>query len=724
MLDPVPPASSPPEEQRQSRRAWALIAALIVIQFLLFRQHAIREILWAYPAHHDQVKFLHESQEIYFKMLDSGFWSGILFQLQHPLPSSFLLSLQGAVIFFLFGPQRFNALSLVFAYFALLQVTLAFCVRRLTGRWSLSFIAQGLLIGTMSRFFYAGGLSDFRADGPASSLYGVTLCCFLLSENLTNPRWSQLTAFSAALLCWNRPIAGVYLLGIALILWLIMVARIRRSEHDLSSRQLLRGTGKYGVMFAALTLPIPIIGARISYEYYVVGHFLTPENKIRALEQGVVTLTDNLRYYPDSLVRYHLGQPVIVLWVLLMAAAALFLGIGRLRYAGGLARSKASSVSLGMLAIWLVTPLAILTANLSKSPLVASVALTPAVLLATFLLCRVLQPWLTAASPRLASVSSTALAAISVLVGMTVMANAEVRPDVHSANVAPIKALMKAYDDVTAYCQYFGLKNPTFVTDRILEYFNGTAAAVVIFERSGLNIQPQEWLARNIYERPLEEVLRVTDSADCALLTLDPVEKTKASLFPFELTAAKWQDAYRKMVTTQMIPLARLSMPGHNFQIFVRPRVRVEGDSGGWLTADGAELLAPARVLRVWPIIRLSGSTIGSKHLRGSLGTTVTMAGGSGRTIPSRASIAADESYEIQVDASGIPLPDTGLVHLRLSFDRYFVPKALGINPDPRKLVIQFPKTAAMSPAPAIADRDGLMVPPLPPQLSAGDLYP
>ena len=723
MLDPVPPASSPPEDQRQSRQAWALIAALIVIQFLLFRQHAIRELLWAYPAHHDQVKFLHNSLEVYFKMLDSGFWSGVVLQLLHSPPSSFLLSLQGAVIFFLFGPQRLNALTLVFAYFALSQATVAFCVRRLTGRWSLSFIAQGLLIGTMSRFFYAGGLSDFRADGPASSLYGVTLCCFLLSEKLTNPRWSQLTVFSAALLCWNRPIAGVYLVGITLVLLSLFLFRNRRSEHASSSRQVLRGAGKCGLMFAALTLPMPILGARILYEYYVVGHFLTPENKIRALEQGVVTLSDNLLYYPRTLAWFHLGGPVMALWVLLMAAAALLLGFGRLRYSGGLAPAKPLPISLGVLAIWLVTPLAILTVNLSKSPLVASVGVVPAVLLATFLLYRVLDSWLAAAPPRLASISSTALAVISVLVGMTFMANAEGRPDVHSANVASIKALMKAYDDVTAYCQYYGLKNPNFVTDRILEYFNGTAAGVVIPERSGLNIQPKEWLAHNIYERPLDEVLRVTASADCALLTLDPVEKTQASLFPFELTAAKWQDAYRKMVTTQMIPLARLSMPGHNFQIFARPRVRVEGDSGGWLTADGAELFAPARVLRVWPIIRLTGSTIGSKHLQGSLGTTVTLARGPGRTIPSQASIAPDESYEIQVDASGIPLPETGLVQLHLSFDRFFVPKDLGINPDPRKLVIQFPKTASLSPASAQADRGGLVPSPLPPQLSIGDLY-
>ena len=156
---------------RRTLHAWILIAALILLQFLLFRQQLVREILWSYPANHDQVNFLQLSQETQHHMLTDGFWKGVGVTLRSPKPSSFMLPIQGGLVYYFLGPQRINALMLVFAYFALLQVVLAFSVHRLTGRWSASFIALGLLIGTSSRFFFAGGLADFRADGIASYLY-------------------------------------------------------------------------------------------------------------------------------------------------------------------------------------------------------------------------------------------------------------------------------------------------------------------------------------------------------------------------------------------------------------------------------------------------------------------------------------------------------------------------------------------------------------------------
>ena len=378
---------------------------------------------------------------------------------------------------------------------------------------------------------------------------------------------------------------------------------------------------------------------------------------------------------------------------------------------------RPTPVSWSTLLIWTVMPLAILTLNLSKSPVVASVSVTPIVLLATFLLYRVLLA--SRVSPQLANVSCTACAAVSVFIGMTLMANAEGRPDVHAANVTEVKQLLKAYDDITAYCQRFRLKQPIFVSDRILEYFNGTAAAVIIFERTGLNLGPRELLAYNIWERSTDEVLRVAATADCALVTLDPLEKIQAPQYPFHQSAANWQAPYRNLVTSQMVQIAELAMPGHRFQLFVRPRASIEGDSFGWLTADGARIAAPARVLKALPIVQFFGSTIGSKHLNGPLGTTVTMTADPLRppiVVPSRATIHPDESYEIRIDLSGAKLPESGQVRMELSFDRYFIPKDLGINPDPRKLVLQFPTSSSLTPA-ALQTA----APPL--QLTVGDLY-
>jgi hypothetical protein len=357
---------------------------------------------------------------------------------------------------------------------------------------------------------------------------------------------------------------------------------------------------------------------------------------------------------------------------------------------------------------------------LAKSPLVASISVAPIVLFAIFAFYRILQTSDEVIPAQFAGGCRIGLAAMSLLVGMTLMANAEGQPGPHTANAAQIKRLMKAYDDIALYAQNFQLRRLNIATDRVLEYFNGTAAGVIMQERSGLNIEPRELLATSIFARSAEEAVRAATAADCALLTINPVESTGNSLFPFHQSAAAWQRAYREVVTRQMAQVAELTMGDHRFQIFLRPRVSIDGDSGGWLTSDGARISAPARALKVLPIIQFSGTTIGSNHLKGPLRTTVILPNAPGKpalNIPSKATIHPDESYEIQIDLTGTPLPESGQVQMQLLFDRYFVPKDLGINPDPRKLVIQFPKSSTLLPP----VRQSISPTP---RLLTGDLYP
>ena len=724
MPDLGPPAGCSPDELRKSRLAWLAIAILILVQFSLFRQQVVREILPTYPAYYDQARFLQLAQETYQSMMTRGFWSGLFASLNRPQPASFMLPIQGGLAYYIFGPHRFNALALTFAYFALLQVTVAYTVRRITGRWSMGLVAVGLLVGTASRFLYAGGLDDFRADSIAASLYGVTLCCFLLSDWLADRQWRRLTVLSAALLCWFRPIAGVYLAGTHLVLLLFLLLQIRRSPERPRPRQAVRNLGKCSLVLTALSAPMLFFGARILYDYYGFGHVFGPEKNMRAIEQGVNTLTDNLLYYPRTLYDFHLGPPVVYLWLFLLGAASLLVVLSKLGSDGGAAaRSHAdgSEVSWGVLILWFVTPLAILTANLSKSPVVASIVVAPAVLLATFALARILFALPAPDPSSLTRFAGAALAVASIIPGMTLMANAEARSRANPAEAAGAAALMPVFDAVAHYCKHFGITRLKLSVDRTIGYFNRTVTSVMLFERAGLNVAPEELLSYDIYARQIEAAKWAATEADCAVLTLDPPEKAPKSLFPFDQSAARWQEAYRDVVTSSMIPVAKLDFPNHSFQVFLRPRVRLEGASFGWLTADGVRIFAPARVLQAWPVVRLSGATVGSKYLKGPLGTTVTLIANPGnpdRAVPSRATIAADESYEIQIDTSGIHLPDSGLVQLRLMFDRYFVPQEVGTGADPRRLVIQSPRSTRMT-----AGTDA-PIKAAPPQLSLRDLYP
>src|SRR5262245_4439075 len=56
---------------------WWLLLALGIFQYCLFRQHALREVVWAYPPHHDQLGYLTPAYELYEAMMQKGFGSAL-----------------------------------------------------------------------------------------------------------------------------------------------------------------------------------------------------------------------------------------------------------------------------------------------------------------------------------------------------------------------------------------------------------------------------------------------------------------------------------------------------------------------------------------------------------------------------------------------------------------------------------------------------------------------
>src|SRR5262249_52286264 len=144
-------------------------------------------------------------------MLEKGLWTGFLHAFDSPRISGITLPIQAGFAFYLFGPDRFYAIVQNFALFALLLITVAHTVRTITGSWPFAYVGIGLLLATQSRFMQTGGMTDYRADGMASSLYGITLCCFLLSDWLRDKKWTRITLVSAISLVWVRPICIAYL---------------------------------------------------------------------------------------------------------------------------------------------------------------------------------------------------------------------------------------------------------------------------------------------------------------------------------------------------------------------------------------------------------------------------------------------------------------------------------------------------------------------------------
>ena len=64
----------------------------------------------------------------------------------------------------------------------------------------------------------------------------------------------------------------------------------------------------------------------------------------------------------------------------------------------------------------------------------------------------------------------------------------------------------------------------------------------------------------------------------------------------------------------------------------------------------------------------------------------------SGQTTELPASVTATGNrYRLMIDARAAASPQDGRVRITVRFDRHFVPRALGINPDSRELVVRAP---------------------------------
>ena len=305
-----------------NRAAWCAIVLLVIAQGILFRHHAMREIVWAYPPDHDQLTYLEESYQTYEEFLHRGIGGlaeglGLRAGPVRLSPSSATLNLQAALIYSAAGPSRLSAISLNFFYWALFQLTFVGTVRWLTKRWSAAFLALALLLTTRSAFQLPGGLFDFRLDFIASCLFGIVICVVIRSRCFALWRWSLVAGCAAAMLATFRFITVVYLFGAFAVYLAILLLQLWRRQHDVAGRRAvarqMKGLLAGAAIFAAVTGPVLWQRREAITYYYVRGHVIGHDKELRALVAGNTTWERSLSFYPRSLLHDHLGAAFALL---------------------------------------------------------------------------------------------------------------------------------------------------------------------------------------------------------------------------------------------------------------------------------------------------------------------------------------------------------------------------------------------------------------------------
>jgi hypothetical protein len=680
-----------------SRAGWLVLAVLLVLEWGLFSQYVRREIAWAYPTSYDQTVYLAQAYESYQAVLDRGLVAGLWDGVSRRTPQGMLLRPEAALLFLLTGPSRLSALSLNFASFAALQAVLAGTLLALGRSWRVALFGVGLLLAAATPFSWPGGIADFRLDFQTFCLFGVFLCLVVRSRAFTDWRWSLAAGVCGGALVLLRFICVVYLAGILGATFLVLAVALWLARHDAAvrSRKLrqLGGLTLAGAVLLALTLPVLWHNRAPIYNYYAVGHVLGPEKAIRAREVGAEGLVAGLLYYPRSLAWQHLGPAFLLLGGTTVFAVAVATWVVRQP------RPLDGRTTGLFIVASLLVPVAALTLDVAKSPIVANVLVAPAVWLVLLPVLRVAGALPAGGGPRPVRWGLTALATVALGIGLWTQLDGFSRASPLRQARPDAEEVVRLFDTIARYSGDLGRTAPRISVDAQHDYLYPPIAAAVGYERHHLLLRPELRLGGTIFAVTEPEAVAAVLDSDFVVLTTHTDQDESASAYPFNQSIPPLRPRLAALCRERFLPLDRFHFYDTDLVLYARPGLKLEGDSAGWITSRGLSLTGSAVALRAFPNVELTGRA--PARLVATAGVQAALRSPGRQPKPLAAAMTRSGStYHITLTVPPEDLPAAGDVTVHLAFDAFFVPRDLGLSTDTRELVVRTPEQVALARAP------------------------
>lgn len=285
-----------------------LFCIFFVLQYLLFRQFIVRELLGIYPTAHDQVIYLTQAFELYksFQTIHITEIARIFSASQNGI---FLQSL-AAIGYIFFGPSRELALTINFLFFLCLQLFIYRFYRKLGGYTYGYLFYIGLAVMMPFIYISTGGMVDFRLDFAAYCLNFM----FLLELTIFLKKSGKKSALILTSLIAIILLTRVNLIPVYVVFFLVMSGFfLFIKRRDLIKKLLL-------IYLASFILVTPFIAINLNNlrKYYVVGHLTGKEKIYRKAETQTWTQKDALLFYPKNLYERQIGRNKSFLLLTLM----------------------------------------------------------------------------------------------------------------------------------------------------------------------------------------------------------------------------------------------------------------------------------------------------------------------------------------------------------------------------------------------------------------------
>jgi hypothetical protein len=697
MNDPSLEPGIPDHWWKNGLLPWMILGICFAAQLCLFLAYLHREILWGYPIMWDQTRYLQESHDALRAMLTEGFLRGLTQALTSTTSNGNLLPAEAGVAYLFFGDSRLTALSILFFHWILFQAAAVYTIRWLSNRWSVVVISFALLLLAASPFREIGGLADFRIDFAACCAFGVFLCLAIRSNFFANRGWGALAGLAASYLILLRFITLVYL-GVICAMFFLVVGALRlfrRQPAAVRDRDRMRLTNLLvvGGLITVICLPVFWRDRNAIQKYYVVLHVTGIEKYIRAQESGVNNRLDSVLYYPRSVWEQQAGPLFCETAAGLILASLLLAGLRR-KYATVASSAPVSDrldavMAYAFLTCCLLGPYLVLTADVSKSPVVGNIFVPP--LWAMVALGVVYAAGTTDLAVRWSRAAVRGLALLLLGFAACYQISSYGRQGSLTARRTQVERVLELQDLVGEKCAEFGLPTPAIGMDRNRDTFYPGVLAVTQWERHRISIAPRNAYPMGIFAVSEAEVMDGLQSADFVLLTLSPAVENSA--YPFENSMQAMQSKLAEFCDQEMVPLQETSFFGQHVRLYMRPMVVTEIPNNDWITEEGLTLRGTPEVLRRFPRITLRGSTFPGFHFpNDDRNVTATLETKDRPSSPVPATLTeTNGQYTLQFV---VPSPEIGsdnplTIHVR--FRRYFVPRDIGLNGDLRHLVIRLP---------------------------------
>jgi len=566
-----------------------ILLLLIALEGLLSYNFYHREIAWYPPLNFDQAGYLTDSYHLEELVLKKGIgevWQAF-WKKGHSTGVAF--PIEGALSGLLTGGARLPQLLVLFIAFCALQLVAFSTGCAVWNARAYGYMALGLVLCQITPWFWVGGLFDFRIDFFAYSLYGIWVCGMLRSKLFLERNWAIGSGLIGAFLVLNRFLTVVYLIGVATGFAgvCIAIALRWRTDRDLAQRTRIRlcNLGLSIGIVAILVTPILIINWQAIHDYYVVGHTVGNEKYLRSEQEGIRTLTEHLLFYPRSILSNHLGPTF--LWASAFAiAGGLIARLPDLLKTSIMKVAKPSDETFLLQIILLLGsilgPIAVLTADISKSPVVGSIVGVPAALLVVALAAHAARtPRETEPLPRREFVIACSFAIFALGTWSQVTHLARHLPEYGQRR--DLWRLTELNKWLVNYAADHNWRTPAISFDVISVQLNSGAITATGFERSGELIEFHPLLGGGIMGVDRQEALSLLENSDFVILTTLP----KTGVFPFYESIAHYWDDLRAWANKHMIAARTVLFDDFSATVYARPGATLSGVSGRWLPGEG-----------------------------------------------------------------------------------------------------------------------------------------